>query len=78
MKTAISIPDTIFNAAENAAKRLGMSRSEFYSKAVADYTRNLQDEDITEKLNEVYSEADSSLDPVLSEMQWRSISREDW
>ena len=35
MKTAISIPDPIFQAAEEAAARLSMSRSQLYTKAVA-------------------------------------------
>ena len=34
MKTAISIPDALFQAAEDAAKRLAISRSELYVRAV--------------------------------------------
>jgi metal-responsive CopG/Arc/MetJ family transcriptional regulator len=34
MKTAISIPDDIFKAADVAAKRLGISRSELFVRAV--------------------------------------------
>ncbi len=34
MKTAISIPDEVFRQAEQAAKRLGVSRSEFFTRAV--------------------------------------------
>ena len=33
---------------------------------------------ITEKLNEIYAEEDSSLDPVLAAMQWASLPKEDW
>lgn len=33
---------------------------------------------ITEKLNEIYAEEDSSLDPVLAAMQWTSLPKEDW
>src|ERR1041384_6218880 len=36
MKTAISIPDSIFHDADALAKRLGISRSELYARAVAD------------------------------------------
>jgi len=35
MKTAISIPDRVFRSAEQLAARLGVSRSELYSKALA-------------------------------------------
>ena len=37
MKTAISIPDETFEAAETLAGRLGLSRSELYATAVAEY-----------------------------------------
>ena len=37
MKTAISIPDNIFESADDLAKRLGLSRSELYVKAIVQY-----------------------------------------
>jgi metal-responsive CopG/Arc/MetJ family transcriptional regulator len=37
MKTTVSIPDDVFEKGEKAAKRLGMSRSELYAKAVEAY-----------------------------------------
>lgn len=41
--------------------------------------RTIQDKSwITEKLNEIYAEEDSSLDPVLAAMQWASLPKEDW
>ena len=78
MKTTISIPDPIFKAAESAAKELGISRSEYFTKAVAEFTEKFEEKDLTDKLNAVYSEEDSSPDSVLVEMQWMSIRREDW
>jgi predicted transcriptional regulator len=39
VKTAISIPDTIFEDAERLAKRRGWSRSELYARAVADFVK---------------------------------------
>jgi len=32
MKTAVSVPNDVFRAAERAAKRLGISRSELYAR----------------------------------------------
>ena len=41
--------------------------------------RTTQDKSwITEKLNEIYAEEDSSLDPGLAAMQWASLPKEDW
>ncbi len=78
MKTAISIPDSVFAAAEATSRRLGMSRSEFYAKAVQAFVDAHQATDVTEGLNRVYANEPSMLDPVLSRMQFASLPRETW
>ncbi|MEL7353605.1 MAG: hypothetical protein AAF171_17485 [Cyanobacteria bacterium P01_A01_bin.116] len=78
MKTAISLPDPIFHQAESVAKRLGVSRSELYAKALTEYLRKYNDEQITAKFNEIYAEENSAIDPVLSQMQFSSLSAEEW
>ena len=78
MKTAISIPDQLFTEAEKTAKRLGISRSELYASAVREYVKSHMAEEITEKLNLVYSAEESSLDPKLGALQSRSLDSEDW
>ena len=78
MKTAISIPDTIFQAAERIAQKLGISRSELYSKAIAEFVATYEDESLTEELNQFYAEEDSSLDPVVQQLMLISIPREEW
>lgn len=78
MKTAISLPDSVFQEAETLAKRLDISRSELYAKALAEYLKKYNQSQITAKLNEIYAEEDSSMDPVLAKMQFMSLPREDW
>ncbi|MFM5891936.1 MAG: ribbon-helix-helix domain-containing protein, partial [Dolichospermum sp.] len=39
MKTAISLPDPVFEEAESLARQLGVSRSELYTKALKAYLR---------------------------------------
>ncbi len=78
MKTAISIPDEVFEAADRAAKKLGVSRSELYATAVHEYVKRHRTEDITTRLNEVYASNDSNLDPRLQNMQLKVLSKEDW
>jgi metal-responsive CopG/Arc/MetJ family transcriptional regulator len=78
MKTAISIPNPVFEAAEDLAERLGMSRSELYTTAVRRYVESHQAESITAALNEVYAEIDSSVDPVLNQLQWLALPYEEW
>ena len=80
MKTAISIPDPLFDAAERLAHRLGISRSELFQRAVESYLRERRDEGITEALNAVYSTdaKSSSLDPLLHDLQIASLESDDW
>jgi metal-responsive CopG/Arc/MetJ family transcriptional regulator len=78
MKTAISLPDDLFEAAEKTARRLGVSRSHLYARAIAAYLEEFGAEAITEKLNEVYSEHPTELDPVLESMQSASVFEEGW
>jgi metal-responsive CopG/Arc/MetJ family transcriptional regulator len=78
MKTAISIPDAIFQAAEHMARRWGMSRSELYAKAVQRYLEDHRDERVTELVNEVCDKIDTSLDPGLRRIQGKSLPRDEW
>lgn len=47
MKTAISVPDEIFDRVERLAKRLGVSRSEFFARAAAYWADELESSDLT-------------------------------
>jgi metal-responsive CopG/Arc/MetJ family transcriptional regulator len=47
MKTAVSIPDPLFEAADNLAGRLGISRSELYARALARELASESDEAIS-------------------------------
>jgi len=78
MKTAISLPDLVFEEAETLASQLGLSRSELYTKALQAYLRRYNRDRILSKLNQVYSEESSELDPVLAKMQFMSLPHEDW
>lgn len=78
MKTAISLPDSVFHEAEALARQLGLSRSELYTKALKAYLRKYNQAQTLAKLNQVYSEESSELDPVLAKMQFMFLPREDW
>jgi len=79
MKTAISLPDELFEAAERVAKRLGLSRSELYQRALAKFLASQNSVAVTAELDQVYSaEEKSHLDPVLDKLQRANIAREDW
>ena len=78
MKTAISIPDSIFQAAEGLAHRLGISRSELYAKAVAEFMKVHKYQNVTDKLNEIYGKESSEVEAELYTMQAKSIPPEEW
>lgn len=78
MKTAISIPDPLFIAAERVSRQLGMSRSQFYSKAVESFVRENRSKGIKEALDAIYGTENSQLDPALAAMQAASVTPEDW
>lgn len=78
MKTAISLPNDVFEAAEATAKHLGLSRSELYTRAIRAYLEAHGTDRLTERLNEVYGEDAPGPDPLLSNMQLLSLPKEEW
>ena len=75
MKTAVSVPDHLFKAADRASKKLGVSRSKLYSNALEDYLRRHPAMSLREKLDEVYGREPSALDPALAELQQRALRK---
>jgi metal-responsive CopG/Arc/MetJ family transcriptional regulator len=51
MKTAISLPDDTFRRVNRAARRLGVSRSEFFARAAESWLAALEEEDTTDAIN---------------------------
>ena len=80
MKTAISLPDPLFEAAEQLARQLGKSRSQLYADALREYLERRRDEDITRRLNEIYDAEPelAELDPVLDALQLEVLRKEKW
>ena len=78
MKTAISIPDKLFRSADSLAKCLGLSRSQLYAAAVSEFISKYQSNRVTERLNTIYSNEDSSLSPSFIILQARSLYDEEW
>ncbi|MEH1939261.1 MAG: ChpI protein [Nostoc sp.] len=78
MKIAISIPDPLFEAAEKFAKLMGLSRSQLYAVALQEYLRSHKQDQITQQLDAVYADEDSSLDPLFVKLETHTISEENW
>ncbi len=78
MKTAISLPDRLFSSADTLARKLGMSRSELYATALAEYLAKHQAAKVTERLNSVYGREPSGVDAPLQRAQRKAITRTEW
>ncbi len=51
MKVAVSIPDPIFDDAEQLARRLNLSRSKVYARALKEFVANNNGPSLTEQIN---------------------------
>lgn len=58
MKTAISVPDDIYEQASKQAAELGISRSEFFARAARRYLEELASQSLTEQINEALEAVD--------------------
>lgn len=77
MEATVTIPDEVFLRAEQLAVALGLSRSSLYAKALSDFLRR-QPQVITERLNALYDQVDSELDPALQQAQAANLPQERW
>jgi metal-responsive CopG/Arc/MetJ family transcriptional regulator len=78
MKVAISLPDPVFRAAEALARKLKKSRSQLYAEAIAEYVGARGAAALTDRLNAVYRQEASDVDPALKHAQLERLSREAW
>jgi metal-responsive CopG/Arc/MetJ family transcriptional regulator len=78
MKTAVSIPDPIFETADQLAKELGISRSELYARALEDLIRNRQREHITASINATLASLEPESQEFLDRAAQDSFARNEW
>ena len=78
MKTAISIPDNLFQTIDYYAKKKGISRSKLISTAVEEYLKTYEAMEISNKLNQIYSKENSCVGKDLLNMQLKSMRKDKW
>ncbi|MDQ3634222.1 MAG: hypothetical protein M3405_06895 [Acidobacteriota bacterium] len=78
MKTAISVPDDIFELSEKLAKQLKVSRSKIFAMGVKKLAEEYDDDEITKQLNEFYENDPVELDPIIMQMALMSLPKEEW
>jgi len=77
MKTAISVPDETFDRVERWAKRLGVSRSEFFARAAAHWADELESSDLTDAINNAIDAGGDDDTEFVGEAARRTFDRSD-
>lgn len=80
MKTAVSIPDLVYQSAEEWAEKLGMSRSALYAEALVAYLKEKKSQEITASLNRSLAEIppEEQVDPFVQAAAHRLLKNAEW
>ena len=78
MKTAVSIPDDVFQGAERLARRTKKSRSRLFTEAVQGYVARHAPEEVTEAMDRVCAELGSRKDAFVSSAVLRVLGQSEW
>ena len=78
MKTAVSIPDEIFERAERLASQERRSRSEMYAAALDEYVARRARDEVTDAMNRACDEIGSSDDGFLAAAGRRVLADTEW
>jgi metal-responsive CopG/Arc/MetJ family transcriptional regulator len=73
MRTAVSIPDDIYQSAERLARRTKRSRSRLYGDALREYLARHAPDEVTEAMNRACAEAGEAKDPFVSSAAQRIL-----
>jgi metal-responsive CopG/Arc/MetJ family transcriptional regulator len=78
MKTAVSIPDDVFEKAERLARRAKRSRSEVFSAALAEYVARHAPDEVTDAMNRVCADVGDQQDPFVAAAGRRLLQNVEW
>ena len=78
MKTAISIPDSVFQAAEKHAKRMRKSRSQLFSEAMVEYLERHTPDEITRMMNETLESIGDFDNSFVHKASQTLLGRSEW
>jgi metal-responsive CopG/Arc/MetJ family transcriptional regulator len=78
MKTAISIPDDVFEEAERLATELQTSRSQLYSRALREFVARHAPDRLTEAMNRVVDELGGDMEEFSRRTSRRVLEQVEW
>lgn len=65
MKIAVSLDDGLLQAADDVARRMGLSRSRLFAVAISEFLQRKKEEQMLLQLNEIYAEGLTSTEKRL-------------
>jgi predicted transcriptional regulator len=78
MKTAVSIPDEVFEKVERLARRAGRSRSEVFAAALAEYVARHAPDEVTEAMDRVCADTGDQEDGFVRAAGRRILENTEW
>ena len=78
MKTAVSIPDEVFEKVERLAKRGRRSRSEVFSAALREYVARHAPDEVTEAMDRVCAAVNDQRDDFVAAAARHILERTEW
>src|SRR5262245_17332332 len=78
MKTAVSIPDEVFEKVERLARRARRSRSEVFSAALREYVARHAPDEVTEAIDRVCAAVNEEPDAFVAAASRRVLERTEW
>ena len=78
MKTAVSIPDEVFERVERLARRAGRTRSEVFAAALAEYVARHAPDEVTDAMNRVCTDIGDQQDAFVSAAGRRVLENTEW
>jgi hypothetical protein len=78
MKTAVSIPDPVFDAAERLARRLRTSRSRLYARALAEFIARNDPDQVTRSYDRVMDAVGEDVDGFVGAASSRRLRQVEW
>jgi len=78
MKTAVSIPDEVFEDAERLVSRFQTSRSQLYARALTEFVARHDEDRITASMNRIIEEVDPENDDFTRKAARQTLRRVDW
>jgi len=78
MKTAVSIPDDVFERADRLARRSRRSRSDVFSAALREYLARHAPDEVTEAMDRACAAATGDGDDFVSSAARRTLEQIEW